>query len=164
MFDGKSIKPQEEGPIKNFQRIPSQSGWYWANWCGFMIHSFQQLREMDPDPKGIRENSGQKSNSSDSRIDLSWKNSLQYLLCCMSWRRWFGKYHCGQKGVPAPPILPFFKMPTATSHLYNKIKYGSFYQEPRGLMPAFGDETSVNDRWDMVNYMLSNDFGEEIGQ
>ena len=68
-----------------------------------------------------------------------------------------------KKGVPAPPILPFFKMPTATSHLYNKIKYGSFYQEPRGLMPAFGDETSVNDRWDMVNYMLSNDFGKETG-
>ena len=31
-------------------------------------------------------------------------------------------------------------------------------------MPAFGDETSVNDRWDMVNYMLSNDFGKETGQ
>ena len=69
-----------------------------------------------------------------------------------------------KKGVPAPPILPFFKMPTATSHLYTKIKYGRFYQEPRGLLPAFGDETSVNDRWDMVNYMLSNDFGKETGQ
>jgi mono/diheme cytochrome c family protein len=69
-----------------------------------------------------------------------------------------------QKGVPAPPIVAIVKIFTAQSHLYNKIKYGSFFQEPRGFMPAFGAQTSVRDRWDMVNYLTSEGFGKEITQ
>ena len=65
-----------------------------------------------------------------------------------------------EKGVPAPPITAFFRMPTAAPHLYNKIKYGSFFQEPRGFMPSYGAQTSVRDRWDMVNYMMSDTFGK----
>ena len=67
-----------------------------------------------------------------------------------------------EKGVPAPPITAFFKIPTAASHLYNKIKYGSFFQEPRGFMPSYVSQTSVRDRWDMVNYMMSDAFGKEV--
>ena len=69
-----------------------------------------------------------------------------------------------EKGVPAPPITAFFRIPTASSHLYNKIKYGSFFQEPRGLMPSYGAQTSVRDRWDMVNYMMSDSFGIMVSQ
>ena len=65
-----------------------------------------------------------------------------------------------EKGVPAPPIIGFFQIPTAASHLYNKIKYGSFFQVPRGYMPSYGAQTSVLDRWDMVNYMMSDWFGK----
>jgi len=69
-----------------------------------------------------------------------------------------------EKGVPAPPITGFFQMPTAAPHLYNKIKYGSFFQEPRGFMPSYGAQTSVRDRWDMVNYMMSATFGKGSSQ
>ena len=69
-----------------------------------------------------------------------------------------------EKGVPAPPITAFFKIPTAAAHLYNKIKYGSFFQEPRGFMPSYGAQTSVRDRWDMVNYMMSDKFGKGVSQ
>ena len=27
-------------------------------------------------------------------------------------------------------------------------------------MPAYGAQTSVQDRWDMVNYMMSDSFGK----
>ena len=31
-------------------------------------------------------------------------------------------------------------------------------------MPAYGAQTSVRDRWDMVNYMMSDAFGKEMIQ
>jgi len=58
-----------------------------------------------------------------------------------------------QKGMPAPPIkamLGFLSEP----HLYNKIRYGG------PLMPTYGFQTSQQDRWDMVNYMKSPEFGK----
>ena len=58
-----------------------------------------------------------------------------------------------QKGMPAPPIqgmLSFLSEP----HLYNKIRYGG------PLMPSYGFQTSQKDRWDMVNYMKSPQFGK----
>lgn len=58
-----------------------------------------------------------------------------------------------QRGMPAPPIgalLPVLSEP----HLYNKILYGG------PIMPAYGFQTSQQDRWDMVNYMKSPQFGK----
>lgn len=58
-----------------------------------------------------------------------------------------------QKGMPAPPIkamLGFLSEP----HLYNKIRYGG------PLMPSYGFQTSQKERWNMVNYMKSAEFGK----
>lgn len=58
-----------------------------------------------------------------------------------------------KKGMPAPPIKAM--MPVLTdAHLYNKIRYGG------PLMPSYGFQTSRKERWDMVNYMKSPDFGK----
>jgi len=109
MFDGKSIKPQEEG---TYQKFPEDS-------VPVRMVLGKLVRIYDPfipaiagdgsGPEGHpREFWPKKSNSSDSRIDLSRKNSLQYLLCCMSWRGWFGEYHCGQKRSSRTADSPIF--------------------------------------------------------
>ena len=40
------------------------------------------------------------------------------------------------------------------AHLYNKIRYGG------PIMPAYGFQTSQTERWNMVNYMKSQEFGK----
>ena len=163
MFDGKGIKPQEEG---TYQKFPEDS-------VPVKMVLGKLVRIYDPfipaivgdgsGPEGHPREFWPKNPTMASPQSIS-RGKVLYNTYCAACHGEDGLANTivVKKGVPAPPILPFFKMPTATSHLYNKIKYGSFYQEPRGLMPAFGDETSITDRWDMVNYMLSNDFGKEI--
>ena len=165
MFDGKSLKPQEEG---TYQKFPEDS-------VPVRMVLGKLVRIYDPFIPAI---GGDGSGPEGHPREFWPKNPTQATPDSIGRGRILFNTYCAachgedglantvvvKKGVPAPPILPFFKMPTATSHLYNKIKYGSFYQKPRGLMPAFGDETSVTDRWDMVNYMLSKDFGKEAGQ
>lgn len=58
-----------------------------------------------------------------------------------------------KKGMPAPPIQAM--LPTLSdAHLYNKIRYGG------PIMPTYGFQTSQSDRWDMVNYLKSPQFGK----
>ena len=59
----------------------------------------------------------------------------------------------GAKGMPAPPIGPL--LPALTeAHLYNKTRYGG------PLMPAYGNQTTAQERWNLVNYMKSAQFGK----
>lgn len=58
-----------------------------------------------------------------------------------------------KKGMPAPPIQAMLSF-LSEAHLYNKIRYGG------PLMPSYGAQTSQKDRWDMVNYMKSPQFGK----
>ncbi|HEX7926716.1 MAG TPA: cytochrome c [bacterium] len=57
------------------------------------------------------------------------------------------------KGMPAPPIAPMFPV-LSEAHLYNKALYGG------PLMPSYGFQTSAKDRWDLVNYVKSAQFGK----
>jgi mono/diheme cytochrome c family protein len=163
MYDGKSLKPQEEG---TYQEFPEQS-----------IPVRMVLGKLVPiyDPF-IPSVAGDGSGPDGHPREFYPKNPTQGTPASIQRGQVLFNTYCAachgadglantvavQKGVPAPPLVAFFKMPTAESHLYNKIKYGSFYQTPRGLMPAFGAQTSVQDRWDMVNYMVSDQFGKEI--
>jgi len=165
MYDGKSIKPQEEGSYQKFpnKSVPVKSV------LGKIVKVFDPFI-----PAIVGDGSGEKGNPREFRP----KNPTQPTSdSIVRGRALFNTYcaacHGGdglsqtvvvEKGVPAPPITAFFKIPTAASHLYNKIKYGSFFQEPRGFMPAYGAQTSVRDRWDMVNYMMSDAFGVEETQ
>lgn len=57
------------------------------------------------------------------------------------------------KGMPAPPVAPL--LPALTdAHLYNKARYGG------PLMPAYGYQTTAQERWDLANYMKSAQFGK----
>jgi hypothetical protein len=59
-----------------------------------------------------------------------------------------------QRGMPAPPIAMLLTVLTE-AHLYNKARYGG------PLMPAYGFQTTRQERWDLVNYMKSAEFGKE---
>lgn len=57
------------------------------------------------------------------------------------------------KGMPAIPLKALMAV-FSESHLYNKILYG------QPIMPAYGFQTSAQDRWDMVNFLKSPQFGQ----
>ncbi len=56
--------------------------------------------------------------------------------------------------MPAPPIRVLLTI-MSDAHLYNKIRLGG------PIMTAYGFQTTQMERWDMVNYMKSADFGKE---
>ena len=165
MFDGKGIKPQEEG---TYQHFPSTS-------VPIRIVLGKIQRIYDPfipavagDGSGAKGHPREYSPQNPTRAtpDSTARGRMLYNTYCAACHGTDGLANtvAVQKGVPAPPIVAIVKISTAQSHLYNKIKYGSFFQEPRGFMPAFGAQTSVRDRWDMVNYLTSAGFGKEITQ
>jgi len=153
MFNGKSIKPQEQG---TYQKFPEQS-----------VPVRRVLGKMktiyDPVvPEGERwskpKNPGKATPA--SIVKGRWLFNTYCAIC--HGQDGLANTVPVQKGMPAPPIAGIFasKSPEMETHLYNKIRYGSFFQNPRGVMPAYGFQTSVKDRWDMVNYMMSPQFGK----
>ncbi len=165
MFDGKGVKPQEEGTYQQFPKdsVPVR----------VVLGKIQRI--YDPFiPAIVGDGSGAKGhprehrpkNPTQATSDSIARGQVLYNTYCAACHGADGLANtvAVQKGVPAPPIVAIVKISTAQSHLYNKIKYGSFFQEPRGFMPAFGAQTSVRDRWDLVNYLTSAGFGKEITQ
>ena len=163
MYDGKGIKPQEEGSYLTFPKnsVPVKSV------LGKLVKIYDPfIPAIAADGSGIKGNPREfkpKNPTQPTKDSIVRGRALfnTYCTACHG-RDGLSQTVVVEKGVPAPPITAFFKIPTAASHLYNKIKYGSFFQEPRGYMPAYGAQTSVRDRWDMVNYMMSDVFGKEI--
>ena len=162
MYDGKSIKPQEEGSYQNFPEdsVPVKVvlGKIVKVYDPFVPAIFGDGSGAEGNPREFR-----PKNPTQSTMESLQRGKALYNTYCAACHGEDGMSQTVvvEKGVPAPPITAFFKIPTAASHLYNKIKYGSFFQEPRGFMPAYGAQTSVRDRWDMVNYMMSDKFGKE---
>lgn len=58
-----------------------------------------------------------------------------------------------QKGLPPVPIAVMIPG-LSEAHLYNKALYGGV------IMPSYGFQTSAQDRWDIVNYAKSAQFGK----
>ncbi|MCZ6472208.1 MAG: cytochrome c [SAR324 cluster bacterium] len=143
MMDQPSIKPQETG---SFQRFPRDS---------------VPRRGVEPviDAAAIK----------DGRLlrDLIPPNPTQATPASLAQGRVLYETYCGvchgnkgeagtpvtKKGMPAPPIGAMLGF-LSEAHLYNKIRYGG------PIMPSYGIQTSQQDRWDMVNYMKSADFGK----
>ena len=161
MYDGKHLKPQEEG---SYIKFPEKS-------VPVKLVLGKVVKIYDPFiPAVYGDGAGVKGNPRESfpkNPTQATPNSLKrgkvlyntYCAACHG-EDGLSQTIVVEKGVPAPPIIGFFQIPTAASHLYNKIKYGSFFQVPRGYMPSYGAQTSVRDRWDMVNYMMSDWFGK----
>lgn len=57
------------------------------------------------------------------------------------------------KGMPAIPIDQL-RLVFSEAHLYNKIRYGG------PIMPTYGFQIARKERWDVVNYLKSPDFGK----
>ena len=165
MYDGKSIKPQEEGSYQNFpeKSVPVRFilGKIIEVYDPFIPAVFGDGAGIEGNPREFRPKN--PTNATKDSINRGRSLFVTYCAVCHG-ENGQSQTVVVEKGVPAPPITAFFEIPTAAPHLYNKIKYGSFFQEPRGFMPAYGSQTSVRDRWDMVNYMMSDKFGEEIIQ
>ena len=165
MYDGKSIKPQEEG---SYQKFPEKSVPV-RMILGKIVEVYDPfIPAISGDGSGVEGNPREffPKNPTQSTTDSIYRGRALFNTYCAVCHGEDGQSQTVvvEKGIPAPPITTFFKIPTAAPHLYNKIKYGSFFQEPRGFMPAYGAQTSVRDRWDMVNYMMSDKFGQEISQ
>lgn len=62
-----------------------------------------------------------------------------------------------QRGMPSPPLVGLLPV-LSEAHLYNKALYGG------PIMPAYGFQTTRKERWDMVNYMKSPEFGKATTQ
>ncbi len=143
MMDQPSIKPQETG---SFQRFPRYSV-----------------------PRGGVEPVIDAAAIKDGRLlrDLIPPNPTQATPTSLAQGRMLYEIYCGvchgnkgeagtpvtKKGMPAPPIGAMLGF-LSEAHLYNKIRYGG------PIMPSYGIQTSRRDRWDMVNYMKSADFGK----
>ena len=161
MYDGKNLKPQEEG---SYITHPEKS-------VPVRVVLGKVVKIYDPfipavygDGAGINGNPREffPKNPTQSTPESLKRGKVLFNTYCAACHGEDGMSQTVvvEKGVPAPPIIGFFQIPTAASHLYNKIKYGSFFQKPRGYMPSYGAQTSVRDRWDMVNYMMSDWFGK----
>jgi mono/diheme cytochrome c family protein len=165
MFNGKSLKPQEEG---SYQKTPEGSVP-----VRMVLGKIEKIYDpFIPAIVGEGDNYGAgefghprefiPKNPTQPNAESIARGKDLYNTYCAACHGTDGLSNTVpvQRGVPAPPIVAFFDIPTAAPHLYNKIKYGSFFQTPRGFMPAYGAQTSVEDRWDMVNYMMSEQFGK----
>ena len=165
MYDGKSLKPQEEG---SYQKYPQESVPV-KQVLGKIVEIYDPfIPAISGDGSGILGNPREffPKNPTLSSAHSVQRGRALYNTYCAACHGEDGQSQTVvvEKGVPAPPITAFFQIPTAAPHLYNKIKYGSFFQEPRGFMPSYGAQTSVRDRWDMVNYMMSDTFGKGSSQ
>lgn len=159
MFNGKSIKPQEVGTYQKFPKgsVP----------VGFTLGKIEKIYEpILP----LIEREIKPRNPTQPTEESIVSGRLLFNTYC--------KVCHGKDGNTSTPVVqkaagrlaipPIAELIAVFSeaHLYNKIRYGSFYstetyQPIPGFMPPYGMQTSRMDRWDMVNYMKSPQFGKE---
>ncbi|MBI3993192.1 MAG: cytochrome c [Candidatus Lambdaproteobacteria bacterium] len=143
MFNQPSLKPQEEGTLQEFPQdsVPRTGSEAFIEATALVGGQLQRdLEPLNPTkatPASIR------------------RGRFIYETYCSVCHGLAGEANTpvAQRGMPAPPItglIPLLSEP----HLYNKALYGG------PLMPPYGFQTTQQDRWDMVNYMKSPQFGQ----
>ena len=143
MFNQPSIKPQEVGTIQNFpvDSVPRSGMEAFigpAEMAGNLLR-----RDVEP--------SNPISKSAESIADGKKIYNI-YCAACHA-KDGSGMTPVTQKGMPAPPIKAMVPA-LSEAHLYNKTRYGG------PIMPAYGFQTSIVERWNLVNYMKSQEFGK----
>ena len=144
MFNQQSLKPQEVGSFQNFplQSVP-RSGV--EPFIGPVEMAGNLLRR-DAEPANPVATSPESVTRGRFVFDT-------YCAVCHA-RDGMGNTPVVQRGMPAPPIAMLLPV-LSESHLYNKARYGG------PLMPSYGFQTTQQERWDLVNYMKSAEFGKE---
>lgn len=158
MFDGKGIKPQEEGTYQDFptDSVPVKME------LGRLQKIYEPFVALGPDRETYPQNPTVGTPDSVERGTVLFNT---YCAACHG-RDGMANTPVVQKGMPAPPIAGLRDALTE-SHIYNKIRYGSAYMTSTmqlipGMMPPYGVQTSIQDRWDIVNYLKSPQFGKEM--
>jgi len=142
MFNGPGIKPQEVG---TFQRFPVNS---------------VPRSGVEPDVPNVTNQAGllrdqiPANPTQPTPVSLAHGRKL-FNIYCAACHGMDGKAQTPvvAKGMPAPPI-DALRLAFSEAHLYNKIRYGG------PVMPPYGFQTTQADRWDIVNYLKSQDFGK----
>ncbi len=166
MYDGKGIKPQEEGTYQKFPKgsVPVR----------FVLGKIEPIYEpIVPlaQRQAVPQNPTQPTEESIARGKVLFET---YCIVChgkdgkamVNGKPINRVVELAQGKIAIPPDIGPLIQAFSGTHLYNKIRYGSAYntgsfQPTPGLMPAYGVQTSIQDRWDMVNYMKSPKFGKE---
>ncbi|MDH4248265.1 MAG: cytochrome c [Deltaproteobacteria bacterium] len=143
MFNQPSIKPQETGTLQQFPTdsvprtgsevvIPADA-----------IRNGQLVRDLEP-----------KNPVAASAASIAEGKKI-YNTYCAPCHGPDGNANTPvtQRGMPAPPILGMVPV-LSEAHLYNKARYGG------PIMPPYGFQTTQKERWDLVNYMKSPQFGK----
>ena len=149
MFDGKGLKPQEEGTYLQFPEnsVPVK----------VVLGKTQSVYELEVP---VEEREVHPINAVPVTPESLANGRKMFNTYC-------GVCHgvdgnggtpVGQKGMQfgffPPPIAAMLPV-LSEAHLYNKIRYGG------PIMPSYGVQTSRKDRWDIVNYLKSSQFGKE---
>jgi mono/diheme cytochrome c family protein len=142
MFNAPSIKPQQVG---TFQRFPTDS---------------VPRNGVEPEVPNVTNAAGLLRDQSPQNPTQATPESLAngkriYDIYCAACHGVDGKSQTpvAARGMPAVPIDQL-RLVFSEAHLYNKIRYG------QPIMPAYGFQTTQAERWDMVNYLKSPDFGK----
>ena len=143
MVNQPSIKPQESGTLQNFPQdsVPRTGV---EPFISAEARSGNQLTR-DVLPK----NPMQATPESLAHGKLMYET---YCAACHA-ANGMGMTPVTQKGMPPIPVVAMVAGLTE-AHIYNKALYGG------PIMPTYGFQTSARDRWDIVNYMKSAQFGK----
>jgi len=161
MFDGKGIKPQSEGTYQQFPKGSVPVKLTLGKLDKSVYEAILPFAERELKPQ----------NPTKATPESIAKGRVLFNTYCAVCHGKSGKADTpvAQKAQGKLAIYPGIDLlikAFGEPHLYNKIRYGSYYntgtyQPTPGLMPSYGAQTSSQDRWDMVNYMKSPNFGKE---
>ena len=143
MFNQPSIKPQEVGTFQQFPLDSVPRDGSEAFIPADAIRGGQLVRDLEP-----------KNPVPASEASIANGKKI-FMIYCAACHGADGNANTPvtQRGMPAPPIAALAPV-LSEAHLYNKARYGG------PIMPAFGFQTTQQERWDLVNYIKSPQFGK----
>ncbi len=147
MFNMPSIKPQEEG---TFQRFPTDS---------VPRSGIEPAIPAITNDKGLLRDQIPINPTEPTAASIANGRKMYNIFCAACHgKTGMAEAPVAKKGMPVPPIKALVAI-FSESHLYNKARYGTVAPGP-SVMPAYGFQTTTKERWDIVNFLKSTEFGK----